>query len=160
MKKVYEGSLFIGIVIMLMLITLYIGIVIRSVSLFSSFALKKQEHAAQMSALDALLQYGIAHAKEQYAILIKKNDPTVLFFSSWPLHPYKENIFFLVGSNAESSTINFYSGKISIEPSNEHLSVKALLSKQGALLQIAHCSLMSTPDKTFIITHWSIESAS
>lgn len=169
MKKTHDGSLFIGILVALLFLSMYMGTVIRNASLFSSFALKKQMYMMHIAATDALLQYGITHVAQHYDALLEKNTPVTLIFPSWPgsLQSKKDSFKYRVevlsgelfkgenknGHNAHGGTI-----LITHDTITRGYTIKATLSEQNQLLQAMQCSVVKNTDKTLSVSNWGFVS--
>jgi hypothetical protein len=65
-----NGSLYLGIALALIFVTVFMGIVLQQALLFSSFVHKKQEGLTSFYAAEALAQYGVAYAVQHYDTLM------------------------------------------------------------------------------------------
>jgi hypothetical protein len=120
-KKAFcqPGSLYLSVTLLLIFLTVFMGIVLNQALLFSGLVHKKQEYTAHFYAADALAEYGVAYALENYK-------ETELVFDPWPEHEPQSP----------------YSGTISITKKEDgRLGVQATLLVGSVTVQRVSCEL-------------------
>lgn len=142
MKNTREGSLFISILIALVLLSVLMGIIVRNAVLFSSLALHKQAYTVQFYAADALLEYGIAYACNNYERTVSAATPTYLSLPVWP---------------PSSTAPRVYAGKITVTKKQSALFVHATLLEQTFAVQTVSCTVTKKADNSYSVSNWTLD---
>lgn len=151
-KSCQQGSLYLGVTLLLLFLTVFMGIVLQQALLFSTLVRKKQEYSRQFYAADALAEYGVAYGLENYAAFSSEQNGSAngkniqLVFEHWP----------------EQESQSPYSGNITITKQESGLEVQATLLAKGAVVQRISCALQQIPahesgQPLFQISNWHRE---
>jgi Tfp pilus assembly protein PilX len=127
------------VVILLLLsaiITIFATSVIRNTVFFHDISLKRQEHEYQFRAAEALLNYGIAVAQEQFEGL-KEKEKQVITFTQWP-----------------SEANNGYSGKLSLQEQGSSIAISATLYRGSSVVKGLSCRLKRGQYTAWKVSDW------